>query len=132
MIKKLINWFSKDDEGHSFELNDTHNIVFTLKVDEVEVAKLRCSDGLWEFEYTDEFKNEYFREYDRIAGFPDLNKTYKKESLWPFFLTRIPGLKQPAVKEIIEKEKINSKDEAALLKRFGQHSISNPYELIPA
>jgi hypothetical protein len=131
MIKKFINLFSKEEE-HSFDVNKSHNIVFILKVDDVELAKLRCSNGLWEFEYTDDFKKKYFKEYDRITGFPDLNKTYRKESLWPFFLTRIPGLKQPAVKEIIEKEKIDSNDEAALLKRFGQHSISNPYELIPA
>lgn len=131
MIKKLINLFSKEEE-HSFDVNKSHSVVFILKVDDVELAKLRCSNGLWEFEYSDDFKKEYFKEYDRITGFPDLNKTYKNESLWPFFLTRIPGLKQPAVKEIIEKEKIDSNDEAALLKRFGQHSISNPYKLIPA
>ena len=66
--------------------------------------------------------------YDKWA--PDLDKVYKKETLWPFFLVRIPGLKQPAIKEIIEKENIDSQNEAALLKRFGKHSISNPYELI--
>lgn len=134
MIKKLINWFSKgeEDHGHTFGPDKNQNIDFILKVDDVEVAKLRCVNGIWEFQYTEGFKNQFFKEYNRIAGFPDLYKTYKRESLWPFFLIRIPGLKQPAIKEIIEKEKIDSNDEAALLKRFGKHSISNPYELIPA
>jgi hypothetical protein len=59
-----------------------------------------------------------------------LTKVYRKDSLWPFFLVRIPGLKQPAIKEIIEKENIDTENEVELLKRFGQKSISNPYELI--
>ncbi len=46
-----------------------------------------------------------------------------------FFQTCIPGLKQPAVKEILDKENINVENEAALLKRFGKKTISNPYEL---
>lgn len=104
---------------------------FTLRIKDIQIGTLRCENGLWEFFYSDEFKNEYSLEYKRIAGFPDLNKVYKKDSLWPFFLIRIPGLKQPAIKEIIEKENIDTGNEAALLKRFGHHSISNPYELVP-
>jgi hypothetical protein len=130
MIKKIINWLGKTDDELSLHLPENEKINFTLKVDNVEVGRLRCENGIWEFLYSDEFKNEYAQEYKRIAGFPDLNKIYKKETLWPFFLIRIPGLKQPSVKEIIEKEKIDTDNEAALLKRFGQHSISNPYELV--
>lgn len=130
MIKKFFNWFSKGEEEVTLHLPKNDKTVFTLKVDNVEVGKLRCDEGIWEFVYSDEFKNEYGEEYKRIAGFPDLDKVYKKETLWPFFLVRIPGLKQPAIKEIIEKENIDSQNEAALLKRFGKHSISNPYELL--
>ena len=42
---------------------------------------------------------------------------------------RIPGLKQPAIKEILEKESIDKENEAALLVRFGRKTIANPYEL---
>ncbi len=130
MIKKIFNWFSKGEEEVTLNLPKNEKTVFTLKVDNVEVGKLHCENGLWEFVYSDEFKNDYNQEYKRIAGFPDLEKVYKKETLWPFFLVRIPGLKQPAIKEIIAKENIDTQNEAALLKRFGKHSISNPYELI--
>lgn len=67
--------------------------------------------------------------YNHIAGFSNLNKVYKNETLWPFFRIRIPGLKQPAVKEILKKENINETNELELLKRFGHKTISNPYEL---
>lgn len=129
--KKISNWFSKGEDEVTLHLPKNEKIVFTLKIDNVEVGKLRCENGLWVFVYSDEFKNEYSLDYKRIAGFPALDKVYKKETLWPFFLVRIPGLKQPAIKEIIEKENIDVENEAELLKRFGQKTISNPYELIP-
>ncbi|MBL0740423.1 HipA N-terminal domain-containing protein [Chryseolinea lacunae] len=128
MIKKISNLFNKEEMDFNLPSND--KTVFTLMVDKIQIGKLRCYNGLWEFTYSEEFKNNQ-HEYKRIAGFPDLDKTYQKETLWPFFLTRIPGLKQPAIKEIIEKENIDSRNEVALLKRFGKHSIANPYELIP-
>lgn len=131
MIKKIFNWFSKGEEEVTLNLPKNEKAVFTLKIDNVEVGKLRCDNGLWEFVYSDEFKNEYYQDYKRIAGFPNLDRVYKRETLWPFFLVRIPGLKQPAIKEIIEKEKIDAENEVELLKRFGQKSIANPYELIP-
>lgn len=129
MIKKIINWFSKEEEP-LYQLPKDESATFVLKIDNVEVGILRCKNGIWEFMYSDEFKEDYSKEYKRIAGFPDLNKTYQKETLWPFFLVRIPGLKQPAIKETIKNENIDAANEAALLKRFGQYSISNPYELI--
>jgi HipA-like protein len=131
MFAKIFNFFSKDEDEVTQPLPKNERVVFTLKIDHVEVGKLRCENGVWEFTYSDKFKNEHYPHYKRIAGFPEINKVYKKETLWPFFLVRIPGLKQPAIKEIIEKEKIDTENEAALLKRFGQKSISNPYELIP-
>ncbi len=130
MIKKIFNWFSKGEEEVTLHLPKNEKTVFTLQIDNVEVGKLRCENGIWEFVYSHEFKTEYYLDYKRIAGFPELDKVYKKETLWPFFLVRIPGLKQPAIKEILEVEKIDTKNEAALLKRFGQKTISNPYELI--
>lgn len=131
MIRKIFkNWFGKSEEDVTLHLPKDEKVTFTLKVDNVEIGTLHCENGIWEFAYAEEFKNEYYPEYKRIAGFPSLDKVYKKETLWPFFLVRIPGLKQPAIKEIIAKENIDSDNEVALLKRFGQRSISNPYELI--
>ena len=101
---------------------------FILTVDNIEVGVLHSQDGEWVFKYTEEFK-KHTDEYKLIVGFPDVNKEYRSDTLWPFFRIRIPGLKQPAVKEILEKERIDKENEAALLVRFGRKTIANPYEL---
>ncbi len=125
---KIKGWFSKGDEDLAMHLPLEENATFILKVDKIEIGILHCENGVWEFKYSEEFKNH--NEYNLITGFPDLNKVYRENTLWPFFRIRIPGLKQPAVQEIIKKEKINQENEVSLLKRFGQKTISNPYELI--
>ena len=103
---------------------------FTLYLKDLEVGQLTHTDNHWRFVYCDAFKAQSER-YHAIVGFPDLNRTYQSETLWPFFLIRIPGLKQPAIKEILEKEQIHPGDEVTLLKRFGLHSLANPFLLKP-
>jgi HipA-like protein len=125
-LKKLFSW---GDEVGDMHLPDTESGNFTLKVDDITIGILGFNKGYWTFEYTDEFKHRT-GEYNLIVGFSDLNKKYQSESLWPFFLTRIPSLKQPAVQEIIKDENIDSENEVALLKRFGKKSIANSYELV--
>ena len=131
MLRKIKNWFSKSDDDTELEvqLPKEEDAKFILTVDNIRIGMLYCDKGDWYFKYTEDFK-DHSNEYNRIVSFPDLNKTYKSETLWPFFQIRIPGLKQPAIQEILENEKINKENEAALLKRFGQKSISNPYKLV--
>jgi len=105
-----------------------HDEVFLLKFEKLLIGELRFQGNRWEFKYSDEFK-EVQDKYNYIAGFSNLNKIYYTEELWPFFQSRIPGLKQPAVKEILEIEHIDSSNKFELLKRFGKESINNPYEL---
>lgn len=126
-------WFSKgDDEGEVlFKTPEKEKGTFVLKVDDIELGILQHENAQWTFRYTEEFKKRA-NEYNRIVGFPDLNKIYRSEVLWPFFLIRIPGLKQPAIREIIKKENIDQENEVQLLKRFGRKTIANPYELLPA
>ena len=133
MIRKFINWFNKseDDLEDQLVLPKNEAAKFILRVDGIRIATLQCENGEWYFKYTDDFK-KHSGEYHRIVGFPDLNKTYKSESLWPFFQIRIPGLKQPAIQEIIKNENIDQANEAAMLKSFGKKTIANPYELITA
>lgn len=130
MINRIKKWFGKEeqDEVHSI-LPLSQNMTFILKVDDVEIGKLHCENGEWQFSYTENFQKNYAKVYNRIVGFPELDKVYKDDTLWPFFRIRIPGLKQPAVQEILQKENIDSTNEAALLKRFGKKTIANPYEL---
>lgn len=100
---------------------------FVIKIDELIIGTLNRKNNFWQFQYSDDFKNQ--QEYYRLVGFSDLNKVYQSEVLWPFFKIRIPGLKQPMIQEIIELDKLDVSDEAILLKRFGRRSISNPYIL---
>lgn len=128
-IKKLINTSNeyKLDNKSNID-NSTEKNVFILKYKNLAIGELRFINNIWEFQYTEEFK-KCSKEFNHIAGFSNLEKTYKNEELWPFFLTRIPGLKQPAIKEILEKEHIDASNKFELLKRFGRESIHNPYEL---
>lgn len=129
MINYFKRFFSKSKENESeIHLPKNENATFELKIDHVVVGTLHCEDGEWEFKYTDEFKS-LRNKYNHITGFSNLDKVYHNDTLWPFFQTRIPGLKQPAVKEILAKENINETNELELLKRFGHKTISNPYEL---
>ena len=122
-IKRL---FSKsDEEPISFEFNGS--IKFTLKIKSLDVGYLEIKEGKWIFKYSEDFKNQ--NSFRRLAGFSDLDKTYESEVLWPFFKIRIPGLKQPMIREILEKENLSKENEAILLKRFGRISMSNPYIL---
>jgi HipA-like protein len=130
MLKKIKSWFSKDPDEASVPLPKEKDVKFLLRVDDIKVGYLYSNKGDWYFEYSNDFKNHL--DYNLITGFPELNKVYKSDELWPFFRIRIPGLKQPVVMEILEKEKIDKNDEVELLKRFGQKTISNPYELVVA
>lgn len=133
MIRKFMNWFSKGDNDYELQaaLPKDETAKFILKVDNIRIGTLHCENGDWFFKYSDDFKKQSDI-YNPIVGFPNLDTTYKSETLWPFFRIRIPGLKQPAVQEIMAKEKIDKSNEVELLKRFGHKTISNSYELVSA
>lgn len=128
-IKKLFkhDYLDKDVKiNHHLPQNEEAK--FLLTIEEITIGILSYKDNTWYFKYTEEFKN-HLDEYNLIIGFSDVNKIYESTSLWPFFQIRIPGLKQPAIKEILKKENINENDQVSLLKLFGKRTIANPYEL---
>ena len=129
MISKIKKWFSKSEEDYAMHLPIKERATFVLKLKELEIGTLKCDGGTWEFQYSPEFKNNS-EKHKTIVGFPDVNKVYTSDTLWPFFRVRIPGLKQPKIQEILEQEKIDVKNEVALLKRFGKKTIANPYSLL--
>lgn len=127
MIQGILNkLFSKGDESNDFDPVET-NATMTLKLNDLTIGYLSCANDEWSFVYSEDFQNQI--EFHSIVGFSNLNEEYKSKELWPFFRIRIPGLKQPAIMEIVKKEKIEN-NEYELLKRFGRTSISNPYELV--
>jgi len=125
-IFKLLS--SKGEEDFESYLPNNETASFVLIIDNIEVGILKCHSGEWSFKYSPSFKDK-INEYRKIIGFSDLEKVYQSNSLWPFFRIRIPGLKQPAIKEIIERENIDKENEVELLKRFGKKTITNPYIL---
>ena len=120
----------KNPDIKPIEIEYEGEIKFVLRIKNLEIAQLSIEDNFWVFKYSEEFKNQ--NKYARLTGFSDLDKIYKAEVLWPFFKIRIPGLKQPMIRDIIEAEKLDDSNEAVLLRRFGKLSMSNPYILEPA
>jgi len=129
MLKKLKDWFATGENNEVNSLPKEAKHKFLLIHKDMTIAFLEVEDAKWKFYYSDEFKAKTDLSY--ISGFPDLDKIYFSETLWPFFKIRIPGLKQPRVQKTIKKENISELDEIALLKRFGKKSISNPFLLDP-
>ena len=127
MINYFKKWKTEGDEDLKVPQDET--IVFELKYKKLLVAILKLEKGIWSFRYSTEFKNQDLLK--PLPDFPDLQKVYENKELYPFFLHRIPSTKQPKVQRVIKKNNIDATNEAALLKFFGLHSITNPFLLSP-
>jgi len=106
------------------------SVIFELIYETLTIGSLKLEKGFWTFEYSDDFKSQ--SDIQLLTDFPDVDKVYKSKELLPFFMQRIPSMSQPKVQDVIRKEKIDKTNEAELLKRFGEKSISNPFKLQPA
>lgn len=130
MLRRFRKFLSTGNGHESIGSLVVDKALFRLDFDDIEIGKLELNQGCWIFRYSDEFRNQ-----DRLTplvDFPHLDKEYKSEILWPFFSVRIPSLEQPAVQRIIKAEHIDEENEAQLLKRFGKHTIANPFNLTSA
>jgi HipA-like protein len=116
-------------EGMDYQNNPTgKQSVFRLVYGKQLIGTLSYLDGIWEFKYSDEFKAN--ASFQPIMDFPDKEKSYTNEELWPFFATRIPSLNQPYQIKKIEKANISKNDPVELLKLFGNETITNPFRLV--
>ncbi len=100
---------------------------FSLQYRDLTVGTLSLEDGIWRFSYSPAFHQQNVLQ--PLVAFPDASRIYESESLWPFFMARIPGISQPEVKKLIQAEGLDPHSDVALLRRFGQSSISNPFVL---
>lgn len=127
---KLNNSFWKE-EGMEFVDNPVNeSCSFYLTYKNTTIGILAYSLGMWEFKYSEEFKEK--QPIQPIIDFPDINKIYKQNILWPFFAARIPALNQPYQIKKIKKANIQKHDSVGLLKLFGKETITNPFLLFPA
>ena len=129
MFSKLMNLWKSDGQDHLQTPKDV-NIVFELSYKNTKIGYLSLANGIWEYNYSEEFKNQIT--LLPLTDFPNKNKIYQGQYLWPFFLSRIPGSGQPKVQEIIKRKNIKKNDEVSLLKLFGKRTIANPYTLEPS
>lgn len=105
----------------------TPSVAFMIEIDKLPVGSLEYKDRVWIFRYTKEFQAQ--DKYKPITDFPDVNKEYRQEELWPFFALRIPSLEQVLVREFLRDHR-NQADEVTLLREFGRESVANPFKLV--
>ena len=127
-LKIRLRRFLLKAEGHE-EIQTPEGISqeFTLFYRHHHIGTLALKNGRWSFFYSEYFKTKL--PIQPLSDFPEVKNIYAFEELHPFFLQRIPSLKQRKIKEIIEKEKLDIHNEVELLKRFGKLTISNPFIL---
>ena len=129
MLSWLNKLFKTEEQLEELELTTPKDAKahFVLKYKDLPIGYLNHASGKWEFQYSDEFKHQ--QKIDVLVDFPKMSHKYEASYLWPFFAHRIPGLGQPQIREIIRHEKLNPHNEIDLLRRFGQKTITNPFEL---
>lgn len=109
--------------------DDTREGAFRLLLGDLHVGTLERRDHAWRFGYTDAFRAR--TDLRPIANFPDVERTYESETLWPFFALRIPNVDSEAVRRVAEHDRVDVTSEVDLLRRFGRETISNPFALVP-
>jgi HipA-like protein len=117
---------SRRAEAHT---SKTKKASFSLLYNDLPVGVLELNNGIWKFYYAEPFKQQ--SNIVSLVNFPDVNKVYESEDLWPFFVNRIPSTNRPSIMEVIDKEYIDARDLAALLSHFGKKTITNPFLLNP-
>ena len=128
MIEKLKKILWKVD-GMEFTDNPAGSRgAFQLKFGRQLIGILSYENNQWTFIYSDEFRKNQI--INPIIDFPDPDKVYTNEQLWPFFASRIPSLNQSFQFKKIDKAKIKQDDSVGLLRLFGNETITNPFRLL--
>jgi len=127
MIKKFINIFSKPESLENINTPTNLDVIFNLYYNDLTIGYLTLKKGIWKFNYSDEFKKQ--ESIKPLINFPDKNKEYSSGDLWPFFISRIPGITRPEIQSQIKKNNIDEENEVELLNLFGKKNISNPFIL---
>jgi HipA-like protein len=128
MVSRLKKILFKRSEGFE-NLKTPQNIEarFELSYKSLIIGYLSLRNGKWVFAYSDEFRKQ--NRLMPMIDFPDVNKIYESEELWPFFTSRIPSPSQPEIQAAIRQNNIDADNEVSLLEFFGRRTITNPYLL---
>lgn len=129
LLKKLINlWHQEDMPALEMPIDETNRFLLVYK--KLPIGILEIKEGIWQFNYSEDFKNQH--EIVPLIDFPNTDRVYQSRSLWPFFLSRIPSTNSPAIGDIVKKKKLNADNPAVMLSEFGRRTITNPFELMGA
>lgn len=121
-IKNKIRLFWLNSENKDFLIENSEEHIFNLTYGNLLVGTLSFYERVWHYAYSLDFQQQ--KEVAPIINFPNTEKEYKSEQLWPFFASRIPSNAQ---RDML----IGSEDLIPLLKRYGRTVISNPFTLLP-
>lgn len=100
---------------------------FKLSYKNLTIGTLEFSfkDDSWKFTYSEEFILQ--NDIAPILSFPDKTKVYEGKKLWSFFSSRIPD--NVGSDSSSNKSNVANKDIFALLKSYGEKTITNPFNL---
>lgn len=84
----------------------------------------------FEFQYSKNIKDCLAAGFDLLISFPDVNKKYVSNKLFPEFLSRIPGPTRIDIDEILKKYNLQSYDAFELLKKSGAKTSLDTLEFI--
>lgn len=124
---KLLKKLWQPDGMPHLEKPKKGNTKLVLSYEDKEVGTLNFNDGEWIFQYSDSFKIQ--NDLLPIMDFPDKNKVYRADELWPYFAVRIPSIETPYVQKRIKKNRIDSNNILEMLTAFGHKTISSPFLL---
>ena len=123
-FKKVLARLFWSESQNEMVLTPDNDATFHVNLGRLFVGTLLYSDGIWYFNYSDEFKLQ--NRILPLANFPSKEKEYSAKELWPFFASRIPSNAQLQLDKDTPQEDI-----VTLLRRFGRRTVANPYELHP-
>ena len=131
MLRTLKKLLFRAEGQEEIEAQPGERASFTLLFGKLEVGALKLHDGIWEFRYSQPFREQVSTDggVSPLIDFPDPERTYSSDELWPFFVARIPSLSQPQVLAEVERRGLDQKSAPQLLRAFGERSIANPFLL---
>ncbi len=122
-FKKVFARLFWSESQNEMVLAPNNEATFNVNLGRLLVGTLLYSDGMWYFNYSDEFKLQ--NRILPLTNFPSKEKEYSSKELWPFFASRIPSNAQLQIDKDTPQEDI-----VTLLRRFGRRTVANPYELL--
>lgn len=119
IMSKVVKLFWHDSDETNLRAAQGSSGRFDLMLGTLLVGTLLYANNQWTFSYSEAYKDQ--TEHCPLVNFPQLDKEYQSNQLWPFFASRLPGTAQ------LQNEK--DLDPVSLLKKYGKHVITNPYTL---